>query len=120
MEEHNESERNLGILAQEVLGRIISDPDFRQRFLDKSAALEGEMAPTDGDDVTGYRMPRNLIVDPMKAALGADLELLRPLKLWLDVCRSMGILHTNPTTTSGPGPIEDRQRQPVSDRPSSC
>ena len=120
MNEQNENERDLGILAQEVLGRIITDPDFRQRFIDKSTELMGKTDPSVGDDVTGYHMPRNLIVDPMKAALGADLELLRPLKLWLDVCRSMGILHTNPTTTSGPGPIEDRHRQPVSNRPTSC
>jgi hypothetical protein len=56
MSDQSGHEQNQGDLAQEILDKILSDPDFRQQLLDNPAETLKQAGYVEGDDVSGYML----------------------------------------------------------------
>jgi hypothetical protein len=58
---------NQGDVAQEILDKILSDPDFRKQLLDNPAETLKQAGYIEGDDVSGYMLSMHVFGKPPTA-----------------------------------------------------
>jgi hypothetical protein len=116
-----ESELELGRLAQKVLDRITTDPDFRNSLgaITNPAGSLDESGSSHGDDVSGYSMPHTTIIDPVFPDGVIDFARVLPVVKWLSFFYEIGLIGNPYEAPGSSGDVQTTEQQPRISLPAS-